>query len=398
MSPAILVGLQLKTECMKKYISIIVLFCYSLLLQGQERVLKVSLDGIVPYDTLKCITVMEYSDNLESLGKWEAYTNCWYFHLPDTLLERARYIRLSANQKDKPEIKDICPFFRIITARDTTLYMNSFSFFENVDTLSLHAEYLYQDTVRNSMYYGTFGSDKLIITSSFNLISPSTELTRTVINNNDFYVKYRDLPLEQRFAFFHRIISDAPDSHSNMVLLYGQRDNFTLEQLLSLRALFSEARSQSYYGKKLDAYIRLYSDRFSDIRLINCLTKQEETIVADENKYTLLVFSASWCAPCHKLIPSLKELYEKKKEVMDVVYVTLDTPEQLPAWNQLLEKENISWRSLTVGGKLNEIREKYKVRAIPYSYLIYPQKSKTEKIDIRDKDDKLKIENLNLIE
>ena len=48
---------------------------------------------------------------------------------------------------------------------------------------------------------------------------------------------------------------------------------------------------------------------------------------------------------------------------MDVVYVTLDTPEQLPAWNQLLAKENISWRSLSVGGRLNEIREKYKVRA-----------------------------------
>ena len=383
---------------MKTFLSTIVLFCSSLLLHGQERVLKVSLEGVVPYDTLKCTAVMEYADNLECLGKWNTHANSWYFHLPDTFLEQAQYIRLSTTQKDKPEIKGIYPFFRIMTARDTTLYMNSFSFFENVDTLSLHAEYLYQDTVRNSMYYRTFGTDKIVITPHFNLISPSSELMRTIINANDFYVKYRDLPLEQRFAFFHRIISDAPDSHSNMVLLYDQRDNFTLEQLLSLRALFSEARRRSYYGKKLDAYIRLYSDRFSDTRLINSLTKQEETIVADENKYTLLVFSASWCAPCHKLIPLLKELNEKKKSVVDVVYVTLDTPEQLPAWNQLLAKENISWRSLSVGGRLNEIREKYKVRAIPYSYLIYPQKSKTEKVDIRDAGDKLKIENLKLAE
>lgn len=374
------------------------MFCSSLLLHGQERVLKVSLEGVVPYDTLKCTAVMEYADNLECLGKWNTHANSWYFHLPDTFLEKAQYIRLSATQKDKPEIKEICPFFRIMTTRDTTLYMNSFSFFENVDTLSLHAEYVYQDTVRNSMYYGTFGSDRLVITPYFNLISPSSELMRTIINENDFYVKYRDLPLEQRFAFFHRIISDTSDSHGNMVLLYGQRDNFTLEQLLSLRALFSEARRRSYYGKKLDAYIQLYTGRFSDTRLINCLTKQEETIVADENKYTLLVFSASWCAPCHKLIPLLKELYEKKKEMMDIVYVTLDTPEQLPAWNQLLAKESISWRSLTVGDKLNEIREKYKVRAIPYSYLIHPGKSKTEKIDIRDAEDKLRIENLKLAE
>ena len=67
---------------------------------------------------------------------------------------------------------------------------------------------------------------------------------RTIINANDFYVKYRDLPLEQRFAFFHRIISDAPDSHGNMVLLYGQRDNFTLQQLISLRALFGRTKME----------------------------------------------------------------------------------------------------------------------------------------------------------
>ena len=384
---------------MKIFLSTIVLFCSSLLLHGQERVLKVSLDGVVPYDTLRCTAVMEYADNLECLGKWNTRTNSWYFHLPDTFLEKAQYIRLSANQKDKPEIKYIRPCFKIATAKDTSrYYWTELSFFEQADTLSLHAEYAYQDTVRNSMYYGTFGTDKIVITPHFNLISPSSELIRTIINGEDFYVKYRDLPLEQRFAFFHRIISDAPNSHSNMMLFYDQRDNFTLEQLLSLRALFSEARRRSYYGKKLDAYIQLYTGRFSDSRLINCLTSQEEPIVSDANKYTLLVFSASWCAPCHKLIPLLKELYEKKKEMMDVVYVTLDTPEQLPAWNQLLSKENISWRSLSVGGRLNEIREKYKVRAIPYSYLIYPQKSKTEKVDIRDAGDKLKIENLKLIE
>lgn len=98
---------------MKKNISIIVLFCYSLLLQGQERVLKVSLDGIVPYDTLKCTAVMEYADNLECLGKWNTHANSWYFHLPDTFLEKSQYIRLSATQKDKPEIKKNVRFLEL---------------------------------------------------------------------------------------------------------------------------------------------------------------------------------------------------------------------------------------------------------------------------------------------
>ena len=73
---------------MKTFLSTIVLFCSSLLLHGQERVLKVSLEGVVPYDTLKCTAVMEYADNLECLGKWNTHANSWYFHLPDTFLSR----------------------------------------------------------------------------------------------------------------------------------------------------------------------------------------------------------------------------------------------------------------------------------------------------------------------
>lgn len=194
------------------------------------------------------------------------------------------------------------------------------------------------------------------------------------------------------------MISQAPNSHSNILLLYGKRNWFSLEQLLLLRNLFAEEQKESYYGRKLGEYIKILTDKFPDIQLTNCLTKQKEMIVVNENKYTLLVFSASWCAPCHKLIPLLKELYEKKKEVMDIVYVTLDEPNRLSEWNQLMEKQAISWRSLTVDGKINEIRDKYKVFSIPYSYLIYPQKKKADKVDIRKAEDKLKMENLELVE
>lgn len=200
------------------------------------------------------------------------------------------------------------------------------------------------------------------------------------------------------YETFYRIISQSPNSHSNMTLLYDRRNRFSFEQLLLLRDLFAEEQKGSYYGRKLDEYIKILTDKFPDTQLTNCLTKQKETIVVNEKKYTLLVFSASWCRPCHKLIPLLKELYEKKKEVMDIVYVTLDEPNRLSEWNQLMEKQAIPWRSLTVDGKINEIRDKYKVISIPYSYLIYPKKKKADKVDIRKAEDKLKMENLKLAE
>lgn len=110
------------------------------------------------------------------------------------------------------------------------------------------------------------------------------------------------------------------------------------------------------------------------------------------------IISDLWCISCYKLIPLLKELYEKKKEVLDIVYVTLDEPVRLSEWNQLMKKQEIPWRSLTVDAKINEIRDKYKIISIPYSYLIYPRRNKADKVEIRKAEDKLKIENLKLVE
>lgn len=374
------------------------LFCFVLLVHGQKRVLKVTLDGITPYDTLKCSAVFEYFDKISYLGECQTGTNSWLFHIPATILEKSRYIQFFANRENTPEIKHICPSFRISTKNDTTLFHNSLSFLEKVDTLSLCAKFVDQDTVRNSIYYGTYGTGQIVITQKFNLIAPSPELQRAIVNTNDLYVKYRNVHSDQFYNIFNHMISQAPNSHSNMLLLYGKRNWFSLEQLLLLRDLFAEEQKVSYYGRKLDEYIKILTDKFSDTQLTNCLTKQKETIVVNENKYTLLVFSASWCGPCHKLIPLLKELYEKKKEVMDIVYVTLDEPNRLSEWNQLMEKQAIPWRSLTVDGKINEIRDKYKVISIPYSYLIYPKKKKADKVDIRKAEDKLKMENLKLAE
>lgn len=78
------------------------------------------------------------------------------------------------------------------------------------------------------------------------------------------------------------------------------------------------------------------------------------------------------------------------------MYITLDNPKQLPAWNKLMKEEEIPWRSLTVNGKINEIRDKYKVPSIPHCYLIYPQKMKTEIVEVRKAEEKSKIESLQL--
>lgn len=227
---------------MKTTLLAISLFCFSLLMHGQEQVLKVTLEDIMPYDTLKCSAVIECSDKISYLGGYRTGTNSWLFHIPDTILEKSEYIRFFANRENTLEIKYIRPSFRIIAERDTTHFWSELSFFEKIDTLSLHAKFVRQDTVRNSTYYGTYGTNKIVITPRFDLITPSSELQRSIVNINDVFFKYENAPSGEFYDTFYRIISQSPNSHSNMILFYDRRNWFSLEQ------------RDSFFGRKLDEY------------------------------------------------------------------------------------------------------------------------------------------------
>ena len=111
-------------------------------------------------------------------------------------------------------------------------------------------------------------------------------------------------------------------------------------------------------------------DGINDIVLPNPLTKETEKIILEPTKYTLLCFSASWCGPCHRKIPLLKEIYEKTKENLNLVYLTTDESTTIDDWNTLMEKENIKWRSLSLTDK--KLKDDWQISAIPDYILVYP--------------------------
>lgn len=115
-----------------------------------------------------------------------------------------------------------------------------------------------------------------------------------------------------------------------------------------------------------------------------------EPIVKDSSKYNLVVFSASWCGPCHKQIPVLKEIYNDLHEYVDIVYVSIDEPETLEAWKALMRKEKIPWRSLLAVNDVKEVQDKYGAKAIPLTLLVMPDGHK-RRIDVRNEEDKEKL-------
>jgi len=61
-----------------------------------------------------------------------------------------------------------------------------------------------------------------------------------------------------------------------------------------------------------------------------------------QGKYVLIDFWASWCKPCRKAFPHMKELYKKyHSKGFEILGVTNDTNHKL--WKKAIEKDEIPW-------------------------------------------------------
>jgi thiol-disulfide isomerase/thioredoxin len=84
---------------------------------------------------------------------------------------------------------------------------------------------------------------------------------------------------------------------------------------------------------------------------------------------------ATWCGPCRKEIPHLKDL-EKAFEGKDVsfVSVSLDNPDAKDRWKKMVKKKDLGGHQLYANGKAfdSRIAEDYLINSIPRFILIGP--------------------------
>ncbi|MEP6725771.1 MAG: thioredoxin-like domain-containing protein [Bacteroidota bacterium] len=117
----------------------------------------------------------------------------------------------------------------------------------------------------------------------------------------------------------------------------------------------------------------------------NGLTLQDafnrRSLVVDRNaKLNFLVFWASWCGPCRREIPALKELllkYELKGLSLSGISIDSDSS----SWKTALEKEKMPWRQFIVSeADKTTIENKYNVHAIPVIFMVDQHNKVVEKI------------------
>jgi thiol-disulfide isomerase/thioredoxin len=198
---------------------------------------------------------------------------------------------------------------------------------------------------------------------------------------HDEFDPYQDRIAELNYRFFR--------AHpSSVVTAYQLRFYVNRLQVDSLKVYYKRMDNQiqqTSYGKLiLDELNKLSSGspgssakNFSTTDIIG----KQVSLSDFKGKYVLLDFWASWCAPCRKGNPHLKELYSQyKNKGFEVIGVSDDDRDQA-AWKNAVKKDGLLWTHVLRGlkyddakgyDKSTDISDLFGIHTLPTQILINP--------------------------
>lgn len=127
--------------------------------------------------------------------------------------------------------------------------------------------------------------------------------------------------------------------------------DFSIEERQAMFNNLSEDAKRSHFGKELLEDLKISNIRNNvkmdeiipdfNIKMQDGSTKSIRKL-ANQHKYTLIDFWASWCGPCREQIPNLKDVYQKYKDKgFNIVGIALN--DELKDWKKALLKDNTPW-------------------------------------------------------
>ena len=244
-------------------------------------------------------------------------------------------------------------------------------FFERQPVSHIKARYV------NTRISGTFISDIFdISTDDMQLVAALKAM------HSGFMLLNQPLTYEEILQNDMEVVRQYPDSRRLIALVANNMGRFNSKtDIANVFHLFSSEIQESHFGQIVYRHLHPIPTVFEN-RNLNVWDKDvEEAIVQDFSKYNLIIFSASWCQPCIRQIPALKEIYQDFGENLIMTYVSMDDERSADAWRAKMRTHQIPWRSLMVltKEKGEAISDDYGfLGAVPYFILVHPDNMQME--------------------
>jgi thiol-disulfide isomerase/thioredoxin len=152
------------------------------------------------------------------------------------------------------------------------------------------------------------------------------------------------------------IIKKAPYSYYYLYDIEKRIPSLSNSQVLLLLNCFDNNLQSSTTVKRIKDYInnRKPND-LNNLNLIdaNILSKP----LLKKNKINLVILWASWCGPCRKEIPQLKQIHSKYGNNSNFNMVSVSLDEDNESWKKVLEFEKMPWQQLIITSEQRQYQQ-----------------------------------------
>ena len=177
-------------------------------------------------------------------------------------------------------------------------------------------------------------------------------------------------------------IDKHPKSFASIIMLGNLSLVMTNEEMFKKYESLDPQHKESKTAKAV--YAKMESNRrtavgkpLSDFSLTGIDGKQVNT--ADlKGKVILIDFWGSWCVPCRKSHPGLKELYAKyKSKGLEIIGVANEgisgnkTPaQQIESWKKAVKEDDINWLHVLTDPAVKDLAKEYDISGYPTKFLV----------------------------
>ncbi|MBV4357606.1 TlpA disulfide reductase family protein [Pinibacter aurantiacus] len=170
-------------------------------------------------------------------------------------------------------------------------------------------------------------------------------------------------------------VKENKDSYVSAFAVVGSARNImSVDELEQTYAMFSPAVKKTEDGKRVANYIQGLKSSAIGATVKNFTAVSPEGKQFDfaslKGKYVVIDFWASWCVPCRKSFPHMREVYQTFKS-KDFEMLSISIDKDKAAWLKAVAQENNPWVQTLDD---NAVADKgFAITGVPTTYLIDPQ-------------------------